>query len=372
MVFSGIAIGFMGFGVWAHHMFASGLGPVAVAAFSVVDDAHRRPHRREDLQLDGHHVGRRRSDFTTPMLFAIGFVAHVHDRRPLRRHARRRAGRHAADRHLLHRRPLPLRALRRRASSASSAASTTGGRRCSASMLNETLGKVHFWLMIVGFNLTFCPMHILGLQGMSRRDLHLPATATASTFWNLVSTIGAFIIALAMLVFLVQRRATKRRPRRCRRRHRPVGRPHPRVDASPRPPPAHNFDDPIPIVTRSTSSGTASTREDERRTGRADRHRRGGRHARRRLARAHLPAPSYWPLRARGRPAAHRLRPDLQPGDLRRRRRHRSWSASAAGRSSRPTTSTCPRTATTTARTTAATTARRPRRRRMRPQPRRR
>jgi cytochrome c oxidase subunit 1 len=68
-------------------------------------------------------------------------------------------------------------------------------------MLNETLGKWHFWLTFLGFNLTFGPMHILGLQGMPRRiytydqSLHLG-------FWNLVATIGAFIIALAVLVFL--------------------------------------------------------------------------------------------------------------------------------------------------------------------------
>jgi cytochrome c oxidase subunit 1 len=68
-------------------------------------------------------------------------------------------------------------------------------------MLNETLGKWHFWLTFIGFNLTFGPMHILGLQGMPRRiytydqSLHLG-------FWNLVATIGAFIIALAVLVFL--------------------------------------------------------------------------------------------------------------------------------------------------------------------------
>ena len=52
--------------------------------------------------------------FTTAMLFAIGLDRRVHDRRPVRRHPRRGAVGHAADRHLLHRRPLPLRAVRRR------------------------------------------------------------------------------------------------------------------------------------------------------------------------------------------------------------------------------------------------------------------
>ena len=58
VIFSTIAIGFMGWGVWAHHMFATGLGPVAISAFWVVDHAHRRPDRGEDLQLDGHRLRR--------------------------------------------------------------------------------------------------------------------------------------------------------------------------------------------------------------------------------------------------------------------------------------------------------------------------
>ena len=58
VVFSGAAIGFMGWGVWAHHMFASGLGPGVGGRVHHVDDVHRRADRREDHQLDAHHVGR--------------------------------------------------------------------------------------------------------------------------------------------------------------------------------------------------------------------------------------------------------------------------------------------------------------------------
>ena len=58
VVFSGIAIGFIGFGVWAHHMFAAGLGPVANTAFGISTAIIADPDGREDLQLDGHDVSR--------------------------------------------------------------------------------------------------------------------------------------------------------------------------------------------------------------------------------------------------------------------------------------------------------------------------
>src|SRR5438034_34799 len=57
-------------------------------------------------------------------------------------------------------------------------------------MLDERIGKLHFWLMAIGFNLTFGPMHILGLQGMPRRIQTYPATLGLGV-WNLVATIGA-------------------------------------------------------------------------------------------------------------------------------------------------------------------------------------
>ena len=56
VVFSGIAIGFIGFGVWAHHMFAVGLGPVANTAFGITTAIIAVPTGVEDLQLDGHDV----------------------------------------------------------------------------------------------------------------------------------------------------------------------------------------------------------------------------------------------------------------------------------------------------------------------------
>jgi cytochrome c oxidase subunit 1 len=67
--------------------------------------------------------------------------------------------------------------------------------------LDEKIGRIHFWLTFVGFNLTFFPMHLLGLAGMPRRI----ADYAASPQWqglNVTSTIGAFLIAISVLPFL--------------------------------------------------------------------------------------------------------------------------------------------------------------------------
>jgi cytochrome c oxidase subunit 1 len=67
--------------------------------------------------------------------------------------------------------------------------------------LNERLGKWNFWTLIIGFNLTFMPMHFLGVMGMPRRI----ATYAADTGWaplNLLETVGSYIIAVSVMVFL--------------------------------------------------------------------------------------------------------------------------------------------------------------------------
>ena len=69
-------------------------------------------------------------------------------------------------------------------------------------MLSEGLGKVHFVLMFIGFNLTFFPMHVLGLSGMPRRIADYASTAGWNEL-NLVASIGGFIIASSMIPFLV-------------------------------------------------------------------------------------------------------------------------------------------------------------------------
>jgi cytochrome c oxidase subunit 1 len=75
-------------------------------------------------------------------------------------------------------------------------------------MLDETWGKWNFWMMVVGMNLTFGPMHIIGLQGQPRR-MYRWSEARAGEgffdlgFWNLVASIGSFILGVGVLLFLV-------------------------------------------------------------------------------------------------------------------------------------------------------------------------
>jgi cytochrome c oxidase subunit I len=77
-------------------------------------------------------------------------------------------------------------------------------------VLSERMGKLHFWLFMIGFNLTFAPMHWLGLQGMVRRTWKY-APETGIEPWNFAVTIGAFIIALGVLVFMYNWIVSKRR-----------------------------------------------------------------------------------------------------------------------------------------------------------------
>ena len=190
------------------------------------DGDHRGAHRRQDLQLDGHHL---RGDirFTSSMLFTSGrvmmfvigglsgvthaivpsdyqqtdtyyIVAHFH-------YVIFGGGVFAFFSAMFYWWPKVF------------------GR-----LLNERLGVIEFVLMTIGFNLTFGPMHILGLQGMIRRTYTYPESL-GLTFWNQAATVGAFLIALSILLFIVNVVIRPREGEALRRR-RPLGRADPRMD----------------------------------------------------------------------------------------------------------------------------------------------
>jgi cytochrome c oxidase subunit 1 len=69
-------------------------------------------------------------------------------------------------------------------------------------MLSETLGKISFWLMLIGFHVTFLIQHSIGLDGMPRRVFEYPDVGHLELY-NLISTIGSFILALGVLVTVI-------------------------------------------------------------------------------------------------------------------------------------------------------------------------
>ena len=290
MVFSGIAIGFMGWGVWAHHMFATGLGPVAISAFGLSTMFIAVPTGVKIFNwLATIWGGRIR--LRAPFLFAVGFVA-MFTIGGLSgvTHAVVPADTQQTDTYYI---------------AAHFHYVLFGGSifglfagiyywypKLTGKLLSDTLGKAHFWLMLIGFNLTFGPMHILGLQGQPRRTYTYPA-GRGWDFWNFVSTVGAFIIALSIAVFMYNVFRTRHKGER-------VGADP--WDARtlewtiPSPPPDYNFVE-VPNVTARDELWHRKYTEDEE-----------GRAVRREVdhpvvmdevpegVEVHLPSPSYWPL----------------------------------------------------------------------------
>jgi cytochrome c oxidase subunit 1 len=199
MVFSGAFIAFVGFGVWAHHMFATGMGPFADAFFSLATMIIAIPTGVKIFNWVGTVWGGR-LQLKTPMLFALGFIAMfimgglsgvMHSSPP--------ADLQQTDTYFIvaHFHYVLF---------GGSIFGITGGAyywwpKMSGRMLDERLGKVHFWLMLIGFNLTFFPMHILGLNGMPRR-VYTYGDENNFTTLNQLETVGSFLLALSFAVFL--------------------------------------------------------------------------------------------------------------------------------------------------------------------------
>jgi cytochrome c oxidase subunit 1 len=203
---SGAAIGFVGWGVWAHHMFASGLGPVSVTVFSLATMAIAVPTGVKIVNWVMTMWGGKLS-FTVPMLFAVALVVQF------------TIGGLSGVTHAV-------------APSDTQQTDTYyivahfhyvlfGGAifglfsgfyywwpKVFRKQLSENLGRWNFWLMVIGMNMTFGPMHILGLQGQPRR-MQVWTEARAGEgffnlgFWNMIASLGSFILAIGVLFFMI-------------------------------------------------------------------------------------------------------------------------------------------------------------------------
>ena len=80
-------------------------------------------------------------------------------------------------------------------------------------MMSERLGKIAFWLLFVGFNLTFFPMHLLGLHGHAAARLHLSGRDWAGVRLNLLASLGALVMVFGVLMFLINVFVSRRRAR---------------------------------------------------------------------------------------------------------------------------------------------------------------
>jgi cytochrome c oxidase subunit 1 len=210
VVFSGIAIGFMGWSVWVHHMFTVGLGPVANAAFGISTMLIAVPTGVKIFNWLGTMAGCQLS-FLTPLIFSLGFIAlFIIGGLSGVTHAIVPADTQQQDTYYI---------------VAHFHYVLFGGAlfgifsgvyywfpKFTGRLLNEGIGHWHFWLMFIGMNLTFGPMHVVGLNGMPRRIYTYPEDM-GWDFWNAVETIGAFMIALSILVFMYNVYITMKKPK---------------------------------------------------------------------------------------------------------------------------------------------------------------
>ncbi|MDE0845215.1 MAG: cytochrome c oxidase subunit I [Actinomycetota bacterium] len=292
IVISGAAIGFMGWGVWAHHMFASGLGPVSVAAFSATTMFIAVPTGVKILNWIATMWGGKIT-FTVPMMFSISLVSMftigglsgvMHSVAP--------ADTQQTDTYFIVAHFHYV--LFGGALMGLFAGMYYWWPKAFGYKLNDTLGKWHFWIVLVGFNLTFGPMHILGLQGMARRHSRY-GPEDGFDFWNLMVSIGAFVILIGMIIFAINIVKTWLGYKAGTIEQSPAdpwdGR---TLEWSiPSPTPEHNFDY-VPVVTDVDDFWHKKYQKDE--NGKLRKVADGNAIAQLGDQHPHLPSPSYWPI----------------------------------------------------------------------------
>jgi cytochrome c oxidase subunit I len=240
VAFSTVAIGFYSMLVWAHHMFTVGL-PNELNSFFMISSMIIAVPTGVKIFNWLATLWRGNISFDTPMLFALGFLSiftigglsgiylaafpidwQVHDTYFVVAHF-----------HYVVMGGVMF---------AIFAGLYYWWPKMFGRMLSERLGKWHFWLLFVGFNVTFFPQHFLGLDGMPRR-VHTYVNENWESY-NVVSTVGSWIMAVGLLLFFWNVLKARNAPR--------VGNDPWQADTlewyATSPPPPHNFDD-VPYVT---------------------------------------------------------------------------------------------------------------------------
>jgi cytochrome c oxidase subunit I len=198
IVFSGAVIGVLGFGVWSHHMFTTGMGTVATAAFSLATMAIAVPTGVKIFNWIGTLWGGQ-LHMRTPMMFALGFVwmfmmggfsGIMHSAAPA---DAQQQDSYFVVAHFHY-------VLIGGSIFALLAAVHYWFPLIFGRKVSEFWGKLSFWVIFVGFNVTFFPMHFLGLNGMPRRTF----TYDGNMGWNsanFVATVGAMILGIGIAVY---------------------------------------------------------------------------------------------------------------------------------------------------------------------------